>query len=128
MSQQPSQLQHFADDKDVDPKNFSSLAYTMAKDEDITILRRFDELNILNLLMLQDELHGLSESLKDLCWPKQDDPDGIPPGYLASYVHKLGTDTEPQKQEEEAKAARAQKWRLLRGRLKEYSESSPSLR
>lgn len=102
----------------------------MANKEDVTILRRFDELNILNLLVLQDEIQGLSETLKGFFLPKKDDSDGVPPGYLASYTnnYKPETANEPQQPEEEAMTSRADKWKLLRIKLKEYSVLHPSFR
>lgn len=128
MSQTSAEFQPCADVVAVDPKDFSFLASTMADKEDATILRRFDELNILNVLVLQNEIQGLSGLLKRSFRPKKDDPGGIPLGYLASYVINYAPETtgEPQLREEEVITNTADQWKLLQVKLKEYSVLIPS--
>ncbi|TPX11074.1 uncharacterized protein E0L32_007935 [Thyridium curvatum] len=54
-------------DDHCDPEPMMSAAVSMAANEDVTIVRRFDELNILSLLLLQDDINKLSNELKQLC-------------------------------------------------------------
>lgn len=66
--------------------DFLSLAAMMAGDEDVTIFSRFDELNIFNLLVLQEEIHVLSKSFQTMCQPRHNDSEETPQGCLASYI------------------------------------------
>lgn len=50
--------------KDVDPKGYPSLARLMAETPELAIVRSFKELNILNVLRLQAELHELETRLE----------------------------------------------------------------
>ncbi|KAF5007202.1 hypothetical protein FDECE_6464 [Fusarium decemcellulare] len=50
-----------------DPKSMSVVASLMAKEEGWTVFRRFDEFNLLNLLMLQDEILKLSKEFEEWC-------------------------------------------------------------
>lgn len=49
-----------------DPEHLSAVAGLMAKEEDWAIFRRFDELNLLNLLMLQEGIQELTNQLAEL--------------------------------------------------------------
>lgn len=49
-----------------DPAPLSIVTALMAKEEDWAIFRRFDELNLLNLLILQDEIQALMDQLGEL--------------------------------------------------------------
>lgn len=113
----------------VDPESFSLMAATMARDEQITIFRRFDKLNILNLLMLQDEIQKMSKSFELMCGREHDNTDGIPRGYLASYIlgrvpqHDHEATREDETAAERRAAERTTKWEALQRKLKEYSMS-----
>ncbi|KAF4331974.1 hypothetical protein FBEOM_14241 [Fusarium beomiforme] len=73
-----------------DPKTLSMAAGLMAAEEDWAVFRRFDEFNLINLLMLQDEIQKLGKEFKDSCWERSDNAsaaDSIwytPPNPLAS--------------------------------------------
>ncbi|KAL8389072.1 hypothetical protein RB595_008810 [Gaeumannomyces hyphopodioides] len=49
-----------------DPEHLSAVAGLMAKEEDWAIFRRFDELNLLNLLILQEGIQDLTNQLARL--------------------------------------------------------------
>lgn len=110
--------------------DFLYLAAIMAGDEDVTIFRRFDELNVLNLLVLQDELHSLNEQLMNWCQPRHDNSQEIPQNYLASYIlgqsHSASQDTTGRNQTITPDTTELQE--TLRGKLKEYSEPASTFR
>lgn len=110
--------------KNEDSDLLLSLAAIMASDEDVTIFRRFEELNVFNLLVLQDEVHRLEVSFKRICQPRHENSEVIPQGYLASYIlgqrqsasqDKIGWD-------EVMTAERTTLQKSLRDKLNEYSE------
>lgn len=109
---------------ELDPNVFASLAAVMAADEDISAFRRFDELNILNLLTLQDELQQLSQEFKTLCPPPKPIETQLGNegrGWLASY--RLGRHSPAPNEPESQIRARKKAWESLRGKLREYSSS-----
>lgn len=59
--------------------DFMSLAAVMASDEDVTKFRRFDALNVFNLLVLQDEIHRLNEQFEKMRHPRHDRTEIITP-------------------------------------------------
>lgn len=106
-----------------DPKEFLFLAETMASDEDATIFRRFDKLNILNLLVLQDEIQMLSRSYTT-CQQNPENTEGLPHGYLRSYIPGQSSKTDSgANQEDEAMLTERSKatWKKLQDKLREYS-------
>lgn len=107
----------------MDPQQFSPLAAAMSADENITIFRQFEELNILNLLVLQDEIYKLNESFRLLCPKTNDNTDTVPPGYLASYVVGHKAEIQREQQDEAQRTARLKMWNTLQDKLRTYSES-----
>ena len=51
--------------------------------EDWMVFRRFDEYNLLNLLLLQGELQKLTEQLKDLCSKAGAEPSAVETAWYA---------------------------------------------
>lgn len=110
-----------------DPEPLSGVATLMCKEEDWTIFRRFDVLNLLNLLILQDELQDLTAHLREL--------NSTTPGFDAAaeanmwYVMATRKDTTAQEQKNKRlESERRATWRRIKEKLREYSETlSPLL-
>lgn len=108
--------QAIAGPSDVDPMGFFGLARHMVAKEDSAIFRRFDDVNILNLLCLQREVHELSVKLKAKCVALSDQP------LWASYP--VGEDPQSKSADEGVlKNERIELMAALRRSLKEYSKS-----
>lgn len=104
----------------LDPKVLRSLALVMTSDENLAIFRRFEEINLLNLLLLQDEIQKLSQELKTKCLDKRGNSEATPGGYLATY--SLGINLETQAGENDgAEKKRRELLQSLQRKLKEYS-------
>ncbi|KAF4462493.1 hypothetical protein FALBO_10697 [Fusarium albosuccineum] len=84
-----------------DPKSMSVAAALMAVEEGWTVFRRFDEFNLLNLLILQDEIQKLSKT---------------PSNLFASH----NVVTAQAEVEERMEGERRQLWGRLKEKLKEY--------
>lgn len=101
----------------------------MAAEEDWTVFRRFDEFNLVNLLMLQDEIQKLGKDFKDSCREHGDDAAAAnsawyaPPNALTSS-NASATEVEAQKRRVER---RQRLWTRLKEKLKEYSEFEISM-
>ncbi|KAF4456276.1 putative beta-glucosidase [Fusarium austroafricanum] len=106
-----------------DPKTLSMAAGLMAAEEDWTVFRRFDEFNLINLLMLQDEIQKLGKEFKDSCWERSDNTSAAdslwytPPNPLASG-NAFAMDGEGGNSRAER---RRQLWGRLKNKLKEYN-------
>lgn len=93
----------------------------MSIDEDLTIFRRFDEVNMLSLLLLQDEVETLTKELKETI-PRtsdQETPEGG--GYLASYILGEQAASSTEEPDEQLEPHWKKKWEQLRKKLTEYS-------
>ncbi|KAK0615108.1 hypothetical protein B0T17DRAFT_377576 [Bombardia bombarda] len=100
-------------------------AKVMDQYHDLTVFRRYDQFNILNILILQKEMQKLGDDLVRLC------PDGTS-GVLASRRLQLvidaleGLDHELDRQNENErtqKAARLAAWKKLKEKQKEYNSA-----
>jgi hypothetical protein len=102
---------------------FRSLAAAMNKDEDLVIVRRFGDLNMLHLLTLQTELDQLRLSFLQAC---EDDEEPQKTGifrYLAEDpAHKHSSSESDLKREQRA-ALRKELGHKIRTTLNEYSET-----
>lgn len=115
-----------AQDPEPDPKTLSLAAALMAVEEDWTVFRRFDEFNLLNLLMLQDEIQKLTKEFKESCPERSDngaaaDSAWYTPSYPLASRNRIAAQVEAEEGTEER---RRQLWTQLREKLKEYSECS----
>lgn len=97
------------------------LATLMGTDEDLTIFRRFDEVNILRLLLLQDEVEALTKEFKETLLKMSKRPTLATSGYLAAY--RLGEQAVSRSEEmdSELESDRNRTWERLKTKLKEYS-------
>jgi hypothetical protein len=106
-----------------DPQLLAMPAALMAAEEDLTIFRRFDEINILNLLILQHETKELVKAFKQLC-PETTDQH---PADLVWYLPLnplAGRNPSSTRDgiDPELEQKRREVWQELKGKLKEYSE------
>lgn len=108
-----------------DPWVLSGPAAMMADKEERAIFRRFDEFNLLNLLILQDRVQRLSKEFKALFPERTVDPDLHPPWYAMSSPLGGGNanagQTEANREREEKRKAI---WNQLRAELRDYSKSA----
>lgn len=97
------------------------LATLMGKDEDLTIFRRFDEVNVLRLLLLQEEVETLTKEFKETLLKTSKRQTPATSGYLASY--RLGEQAASPSEEPdtELESDRKRTWEQLKTKLKEYS-------
>jgi len=107
--------------------SMSSIARLMDRSEELVILRRFDELHLLNLLMMQDEIDQLLREFSE-CEPAiEDEPSSlaVPLWYSlprpAVSQHQATAD---KKSESEIHARRLTVWNNVRAKLREYGESA----
>ncbi|KLU90332.1 hypothetical protein MAPG_09295 [Magnaporthiopsis poae ATCC 64411] len=106
-----------------DPEHLSAVARLMAKEEDWAIFRRFDELNLLNLLMLQEGIQELANQLAELrpstpC----DDAAGADSWY--TLAQSKGARKNPiawNQGGEGLELRRRETWRKIKEKLKEYN-------
>jgi hypothetical protein len=108
-----------------DPNTLAPVASLLATNEDWMVFRRFDECNLLNLLILQGELQKLTEQLQELCSKAGAEPSAVetawyaaPPSSAARGGMRATTDAERQQWLKE----REDLWVKLRDKLREYSE------
>ena len=112
----PDQADHAAAAVAPDLSAFAGLAAAMAADEGLAIFRRFNELNLLNILILQDQIHKSIQELNRL--------------YTAGGVIRAGTDNAhpaanapgQEGNREHAVEGREATWKTLKERLASYSE------
>lgn len=109
----------------LDPRVLSGPAALMAGEESWTIFRRFDEFNLLNLLILQDEIQNLTSEFKKLCSQATDNAEG---DHRAWYMlsHPLAGQNPPialDQAHENLEAKRREVWKDLKSKLREYSKS-----
>jgi hypothetical protein len=107
-----------------DPWSLAPAASLLAADEELTVFRKFDEFNILSLLILQDEIQKLEDELKTLCTANSDEQSTeeaawYTPMYPLASSNRLAAQTEA---EERRRARRQEIWSILRPKLKEYSK------
>lgn len=109
----------------LDPWVLSATATKMADEEEWAIFRRFDDLNLLNLLILQDRVQRLSKQFNALYPEKTPDFDPNPAWYAMSLplggVNAHAGQTEADRKKEEK---RRQVWDQLRAKLGEYSKAA----
>lgn len=104
-------------DDHCDPEPMMSAAVSMAANEDVTIVRRFDELNILSLLLLQDDINKLSNELKQLC-PIRSQNTEAPNDWYMSHVRGEPNREEQQGDIEGRDTQRKHTWLKIKGALK----------
>jgi hypothetical protein len=113
-------------DSRLDPRVLSGAASLMAGRGEWTIFRRFDEFNLLNLLILQDEIQRLTSQLKKLCAQTTDTVGaGGNPNAWYMLSHPLTGRNPPatlDQAQERLDARRRELWKELKGKLREYSE------
>jgi hypothetical protein len=107
------------DDELRDPKPFRSLAHGMAEDDNLVIFRRFQDLNLINLLVIHDELQKLYQKFKENC-SKEDEASAT---FQAAYYLGM-TATPPAQETDEDRKIRQDLFARVRSKLKEYSASS----
>ncbi|KAK3295251.1 uncharacterized protein B0H64DRAFT_143298 [Chaetomium fimeti] len=110
-------------DRGRDPRVLSAPAALMAGEEDWAIFRRFDEFNLLNLLILQDEVQKLTTQLKQLYPQTTDHADGDAKAWYM-LAHPLARNNAPTTQtqaQESVEAKRREVWKDLKEKLKEYN-------
>jgi hypothetical protein len=111
-------------DDGLDPKVLSAPAALMTAEEDWAIFRRFDEFNLLNLLILQNEVQKLTSQLKQL-YPQATEDGNKTPNVWYMLAHPLAINSAPTPQtqaQEDLEAKRNEVWKNLKKKLKEYSE------
>jgi hypothetical protein len=112
---------------ELDPWVLSAMAATMADEEEGAIFRRFDDFNLLNLLILQDNVQRLSKEFSTLCPEMTADPDPNPAWYAMSLPLEGRNAHASQKEEDQREEKRRKVWAQLREKLREYSKAaSPS--
>lgn len=84
--------QEHCNDENYTPRNYHRLAEIMRKDRNFAIFRRFDDLNMINLMELQAEILELRGLFRDQC--REDDRNGHRdleegPSAYSSYFHAL---------------------------------------
>jgi hypothetical protein len=93
----------------------------MIKDDSLAIFRRFDEINLINLLYLQNEIQILMDEFTSLCPDDVTSGDNAVPRYmLASYVLRGGGN--PVNAKDDDKEERCDIMTRLRLKIREYSE------
>ena len=115
-------------DSGLDPRVLSAPAALMAEEGDWAIFRRFDEFNLLNLLILQDEVQKLTSQLKQL-YPQTAEEGNKAPNAWYMLAHPLARNNAPTLQtqaQEDLEAKRKEVWKNLKEKLKEYSEPRKS--
>jgi hypothetical protein len=117
-------------DSRLDPRFLSAPAALMAEEGDRAIFRRFDEINLLNLLILQDEVQKLTNQLKQLSPHTQTADDGNKaPNAWHMLAHPLATNNTPTPQNPGARGSGSKTKRSVEEfeeKLKEYSEPRKS--
>ncbi|KAK0645408.1 hypothetical protein B0T16DRAFT_139687 [Cercophora newfieldiana] len=122
--QQPQQPQPVAD-----PMALSALAGLMTAKEDCAIFRRFDELNLLNLLILQDEIRKLTDRFNELRSQTTTDT-GVVVDAWYMPAQPLGNRNAPRGQHQaiqEVDAQRQEVWAQLKAKLSEYNTALTEL-
>ncbi|KAK1757520.1 hypothetical protein QBC47DRAFT_376246 [Echria macrotheca] len=103
----------------------SALADSMVKEEDRTIFRRFDKLNLLQLLVLQDEIQGLMDQLAEqLPLTRSDAQTEADENAWYTLVRPTAAHKDPTAQSQinqRQEARTAEIWETLKGKLKEYN-------
>lgn len=108
----------------LDPRVLSAPAALMAEEEGWAIFRRFDEFNLLNLLILQDEVQKLTDQLKQL-YPQTTDHGDRNPNAWYMLAHPLARNNAPSPQtqaQDILETKRREVWKDLKEKLGEYSE------
>ena len=106
-----------------DPWVLSGPAAMMADEEECAIFRRFDEFNLLNLLILQDRVQRLSKEFKALFPEKTVDLSLQPPWYAMSSPLRGRNATAGQTEaDREMEEKRKEIWNQLRVELRNYSK------
>lgn len=108
-----------------DPNTLASVASLLATNEDWMVFRRFDEYNLLNLLILQGELQKLTEQLKDLCSKAGAEPSAVETAWYAapsSSAARGGVRAATEAERQQWLKEREDLWVKLRDKLREYSE------
>ncbi|KAJ2897695.1 hypothetical protein MKZ38_004472 [Zalerion maritima] len=119
---QPDDINPTSGDDGPDPSVLMIPAALMSGEEDWTIFRRFDDINILNLLILQEEVQQISKGFKALCSQRKKKPDSNPAWYMPAYPLSDRTPSANQEQtEEEIDAERRVAWGKLKQKTKEYN-------
>ena len=107
----------------IDPFDIVRLALRMIKDDTLSIFRRFDEVNMINLLYLQNEIQALIDEFQKSCPEDMTIPQDTMAGYtLASYTLR-GAETHSNLKAAEKKRRQDLMLRL-RSKIKEYSKLS----
>jgi hypothetical protein len=114
---------------ELDPWVLSAMATTMADEEEWAIFRRFDEFNLLNLLILQDNVQRLSKEFSTLCPEITAELDPNPAWYAMSSPLEgrnahASQKEEDHKREEKKEEKRRKVWGQLREKLMEYSKAA----
>ncbi|KAH6635825.1 hypothetical protein F5144DRAFT_158796 [Chaetomium tenue] len=108
-----------------DPRVLSAPATLMAEEEDWAIFRRFNEFNLLNLLVLQDEVQKLTDQFKQL-YPQTTAPGDGSPNAWYMPAHPLASNNAPlpQNQPQDILETKRRKvWKDLKEKLGEYNSA-----
>ncbi|KAJ8109020.1 hypothetical protein ONZ43_g6253 [Nemania bipapillata] len=93
----------------------------MSKDEDLVILRRFGDLNMLHLLTLQTELDKLRLDFQKACEDDENSDKFRVFGYLADDSAQRGADSQRGLKREQKMALKRHLSQNIRNTLKEYN-------
>jgi hypothetical protein len=105
-----------------DPAPMFVVAAMMAKDEERAILRRFDEWNLLNLLMLQADIQESADKLRELSPSAPTDSTADSGMWYTLVRPNAGRDSTVQDEvDQKLQARRKEVWEQMRQKLKEYS-------
>ncbi len=127
MAEQQQDRQAAVRQPGLDTKALSSFANTLAADENLAIFRRFDEYNLLNFLLLQDEVHKAAAEFRSLC-PLEDVESAAEmtgPEYISSYImgRRPVTLENASQQTVQQETERRAAWARLKEKMAPYSRS-----
>jgi hypothetical protein len=108
-------------DDGLDPKVFETLALDMVKEEELAIFRRFEQINILDLLLLQMEVQQAAQDLATECLGKDSNDETLNDTFAPSLWFGMNQRTQEKKDDGEEKL-RQELLQTLRKKLRRYSQ------
>ncbi|TGJ79047.1 hypothetical protein E0Z10_g9711 [Xylaria hypoxylon] len=115
------QVSERATSQDVVPhERFWPLASAMNRDEDLVIIRRFGDLNMINILTIQTELDKLREDFRKACEDDTELHKMTVFGYLAEDPARKAFDSESDAEREQKETLKRDISQKIRNTLKEY--------